>query len=282
MSQNTDENNDIFNQYLTRSMSPISAAKTVPEVSVALDGHASEYTTESLSRELNDVETELIQKFLSLTLVSNTIEDTIIIVDKNGNETPESFERRIDVLTRLQAKLEDYKSLKAKVLDACPDLDVDLKLSLGDDHQTYTAGTSRLIKLCGTVNSLHVVHDPSKYHYDLSDEIIGPRKFNYDEEDKTVYTEPRENIKVSEIKTDKDMLDHISGCLDTPSFIKATLVEKRFLKEKVQEFKAKSSERAVISTLDDETRDTLGTLSDLERYDKFIKPKAQQRDRDGR
>ena len=78
------------------------------------------------------------------------------------------------------------------------------------------------------------------------------------------------------------MLDFISGSLDTPSFIKATLIEKRFLKGKVEEFKAKSSEKSIISSVDEQTRDTLGTLSDLEKYDKFIKSKKQQRDREER
>ena len=284
MSQNTDENYDIYAEYLVnRSMSPLSAVKPDLETDAGLDSRAQEHTTESLSRDLNAVETELIQKFLSLTLVSNAIEDTIIIVYKDGNETPDSFERRKEVLARLQAKLEDYKSLKTKVLNACPDLDVDLRMALGDDYSTYTSGISRLIKLCGTVNSIHVVYDPSDYYYDLTDEDIGPKKFNYKEDDEEpIYVAPIKTIEEDEISIDKDMLDFISGSLDTPSFIKATLIEKRFLKGKVEEFKAKSSEKSIISSVDEQTRDTLGTLSDLEKYDKFIKPKKQQRDREER
>lgn len=284
MSQNTDENYDVYAEYLVnRSMSPVSAVKSDLETDAGLDSRAQEHTTESLSRDLNAVEIELIQKFLSLTLVSNAIEDTIIIVDKDGNETPDSFERRKEVLASLQAKLEDYKSLKTKVLNVCPDLDVDLRMELGDDYSTYTSGISRLIKLCGTVNSIHVVYDPSNYHYDLTDEDIGPKKFNYKEDDEeSIYVAPIKTIEEDEISTDKDMLDFISGSLDTPSFIKATLIEKRFLKGKVEEFKAKSSEKSIISSVDEQTRDTLGTLSDLEKYDKFIKSKKQQRDREER
>lgn len=283
MSQNTDENYDLYANYLNRSMSP----KSTTDTSVGLDNAAEEHTTDSLSRDLNAVETELVQKFLSLTLVSNAIEDTIIIVDRKGKETPESFERRSNVLTRLQATLDDYKSLRTKVLDACPDIDVDLKTALGDDHQTYTSGISRLIKLCGTVNSIHVVHDPSRYHYDIDEGTIEPRKISYlDEDEEPVYVAPPKTIKENEIRTDKDMLDFISGMLDTPSFIKATLVEKRFLKEKIDEFKEKSTARgvetAVVSSVDEHSRETLDTLDDLEKYATFMKPKAQQRDRDSR
>ena len=294
MSQNTEENRNPYAAYLNRGFS----VKSVTKTEVGLNNDAVEYTTESLSKELNSVEMELVQNFFALTLVSNAVEDTIIIVDKNDKETPESLERRKSVLVRLQAALEDYKSLRCKVLNACPELETALSLALGEE---YTSGKSKLIKVFGTVNSKHVVHNPLRYHYDFKKESTDPKKISSDTEEtdffkahddkkdekgsgkdisKTPDDEEPKSIDESAVKTDKDMLDFISGMLDTPVFIKATLVEKRYLKDMIEEFKIKSSTRKVspdiISSVDEYSRESLSTLSTLEKYSKLIKPKVQK------
>lgn len=289
MSQGTDDKKSVYDSYFTRSMKTITpTVKPVEEASVKLEdatnsaasiNNVTNYTTDSLSTELNRVQKELIQGFLSLTLVSNNIEDTMIVVDKKGVETQESLGRRNAVLEKLKQALEDNKSLKNRILELYPEITLDIKAELGDDYSEYMSAVSKLIKLCGSVNSIRVIHDAEGYYPDDdSFDIYNVVRFG-DEEDPVVYV-PAEQIKESEIKTDKDMLDFISDTLDHPSFISATLIEKRYLRRKITGLRDFASEyevdEDVMAKVEKVSTDTL-TTGTIEKYSGHIKPNDRER-----
>ena len=283
MSQETDDKKEVYNSYFTRgSMKVVTPARTADVSSNELDAANNDasisdeiiYTTETLSTELNKTQKELIQSFLSLTLVSNSIEDTIIIVDSNGKETEDSLERRKKVLDKLKQSLQDNKALKNRILELYPDITIDLKRELGDEYPLYSSAASDLIKLCGSVNSIKVTHD-SKDYYPNGVSFDTDVSRRYDEDDEYDTYEPAEQIKESEVKTDKNMLDFISKTLDHPSFISATLTEKRYMRRKIMALKNLTSEyeidRDVIDKVEKVSSDTL-TNGNLEKYSKYIKP----------
>lgn len=289
MSQGTDDKKSVYDSYFTRSMKTVTpSARPVEEVSVELeDATISEasisdekiYTTDSLSTELNRVQKDLIQGFLSLTLVSNNIEDAMIVVDNKGVETSESLSRRKGVLETLKRALEDNKSLKNRVLELYPEMTIDLKTELGDDYSEYMSAVSKLIKLCGSVNSIRVIHNTEGYYPDdNSFDIHDVVKFG-DEDEPVIYV-PAEQIKESEIKTDKDMLDFISDTLDHPSFISATLIEKKYLRGKITSLRNFALQYEVDQDVMDKVEKVSnGTLTTgvIEQYSKHIKPNDRER-----
>ena len=289
MSQGTDDKRSAYDSYLTRSMKPVTHVTKSVEASVKLEDAATSgasisdekiYTTDSLSTELNRVQKELIQGFLSLTLVSNNIEDTMIVVDDKGVETSESLSRRKSVLDKLKQALEDNKTLKNRVLELYPEMTIDLKTELGDDYLEYMSAVSKLIKLCGSVNSVRVSHNADRYYTD-DDFFDIQNVVKFGDEDESVIYIPAEQIKESEIKTDKDMLDFISDTLDHPSFISATLIEKKYLRRKITSLRNFSSQyevdEDVMAKVEKVSSDTL-TTGTIEKYSGHIKPNDRERE----
>lgn len=248
-----EQNRSVYDNYLRRKTS------ATVEPSASNSGANKEYTTETLSNEINDVEMELLQNFLSLSFLSNNIERTIIDFDDDGKETPDSFARRRSTLEMFRAELKRNKDLKDRVEKACPGFSRPLIDELSsEEFQVYTAGVSTLKKLCGSVNTIGVYED-EELEYETDD---GYERY------------------IDHIETRDDMLSYISENLDSIDFERATLIERRFIKQKIGEFKEQTSRSTVEAEcaegIDSVSKENDRSLGYLEKYSKHIETKGKK------
>ena len=247
------EKYSLYDRHLTRRSNSESAASS----SVVLtDDATTEYTSEEISSELNGIEVELLQNFLSLSFISNNIEDTIIVLDEDGNEKPESLERRKRALDKFKAELEKNRNLESRIKEACPELDTNIKNELfSDEYKIYTVSISKLIKLCCSINTVGV-HEDEEGYLDCESNS--------------------ESLDISSIETYDDMLCFIGANLDSISFERATLIERRYIKRKIEEFRELTERNGIehedgfMDNINKVARENFTSLGHLEKYSQQI------------
>lgn len=237
MSEKTPQNYAAYNRYMERSDSPSSQVENEESNSVVND-------TDRLSSEITLVQNNLLSLFPNLSLISSTIEDTIIVVDDDGNETEDSLKRRTEVLKKLKEAYEKDKALKEKVQKVLPSFCDDLNEVLGDKYYSiYDTARSTLIKICNYV-SLTPTYD---YDDDFDEEYAD------DEYEDDTYVEEEETSDSQEKsefpdKSPFDLYMKISDDLDTSEFQKACILAKTYLKYQMELYQRRIGRETVLES----------------------------------
>ena len=202
-----------------------------------------ESNTEKLSREISEKQIALLKTFPNLSLISNTLEDTIIVLDDDGEETQESENRRRKVLFKLETALKNDTRLLNKTRETCPDFCTDMEEVLGSEYYLiYAKAVTKLRQLCVLVSTTPVFDDSDFDYDDLTDEDIEDDIY-FDHPG--VFLDSREDGEIEEPYYSKDdMLIMISEELDTDDFQRACIIARTYLKDQLDKYsKAVTAEK---------------------------------------
>ena len=236
MSGKTAEEYALYNSCLGRSGSTVSVSGTGESIN-------NESKTEKLSREISEKQIALLKTFPNLSLISNTLEDTIIVLDDDGEETQESENRRRKVLFKLETALKNDTRLLNKTRETCPDFCTDMEEVLGSEYYLiYAKAVTKLRQLCVLVSTTPVFDDSDFDYDDLTDEDIEDDIY-FDHPDD--FLDSREDGEIEEPYYSKDdMLIMISEELDTDDFQRACIIARTYLKDQLDKYsKAVTAEK---------------------------------------
>ena len=258
MSGKTAEEYALYNSYLGRSGSTVSVSGTAESIRV-------ENKSEKLSREISEKQIALLKTFPNLSLISNTLEDTIIVLDDDGEETKESEDRRREVLAKLAAALDSDKSLLNKTRKVFPDFCKNMEEAIGSKYYLmYAKAVTKLRNLCSFVAATPVFDDGEFDYDDLTDEDIAEVVY-VDIPDRTFDSDEYDESEEPYYSKD-DMLIMISEELDTDDFQRACIIAKTYLKDQLARYN-----RAITSEEIDEDIEkyTISYNSSLEIINKY-------------
>ena len=236
MSGKTAEEYALYNSCLGGSGSTVSVSGTGESIN-------NESNTEKLSREISEKQIALLKTFPNLSLISNTLEDTIIVLDDDGEETQESENRRRKVLFKLETALKNDTRLLNKTRETCPDFCTDMEEVLGSEYYLiYAKAVTKLRQLCVLVSTTPVFDDSDFDYDDLTDEDIEDDIY-FDHPDD--FLDSREDGEIEEPYYSKDdMLIMISEELDTDDFQRACIIARTYLKDQLDKYsKAVTAEK---------------------------------------
>lgn len=258
MSGKTAEEYALYNSYLGRSDSTVSVSGTAESIN-------DENKSEKLSRQISEKQIALLKTFPNLSLISNTLEDTIIVLDDDGEETKESEDRRREVLAKLEAALDSDTSLLNKTRRVYPDFCKNMEEAIGSKYYLmYAKAVTKLRNLCSFVAATPVYDDGEFDYDDLTDEDIAEVVY-VDIPDRTFDSDEYDDSEEPYYSKD-DMLIMISEELDTDDFQRACIIAKTYLKDQLARYN-----RAVTSEEIDEDiqKYTISNNSSLDIINKY-------------
>lgn len=262
MSGKSTEEYASYTKYLCNSDSTVTKVGTAESIS---DGNK----IDELAQQILNQQISLFTTFPNLSLISSTIEDTIIVLDDDEKETKESKDRRKKVLDKLNAALDSDIKLLDKIRKIYPDFCMNMKEVLGDKyHSIYAKAVTMLRDLCVVVAATPVFENGAFDFDDLTNEDIAEVVY-IDLPDGVL--DSREDIDTEEPPHSKDeMLIMISEKLDTDDFQRACIIAKTYLKDQLDRYSKTVTSEKVDEDVKTFTKSNNSSLEIINKYTAYL------------